>query len=167
MNRAILYSALASALVTAAWALPLLETDRYGETFVTYAQVDRPDGTFRRMLTTPETLAALDADAPLPDGTRILMESYYSPDQVGRVFHMHRIDGQWRFGSFAGDGPVDLSTSRLATCTGCHAGASETDYVFTRSALVAAREIGLSNISCNRRGRRPCNPETYLVGPDH
>ncbi|MEL7089957.1 MAG: hypothetical protein AAGL98_16190, partial [Planctomycetota bacterium] len=68
----------------AATGLP--ETDRYGETYVTYAQVDRPNGTYRRMLVTPETLVEMRPGEPLPDGTRILMESYYTPGEAGTVF---------------------------------------------------------------------------------
>ncbi len=153
-----------AALATAAWAASLVETDRYGETFITYAQVDRTNGTYRRMLTTPDVLAAARSGTPLPDGTRIFMESYYSPGQIGTVFHKQKVDGRWKYGSFSGQGPVDLTTRPQASCLSCHAQAAETDFTFTRPLLDAAPTVGLSTVICDRGGRTPCDPAVYLEG---
>lgn len=150
-----------------AQAGPLNETDRYGETFAAYAQVDRPDGSFRRMLTTPDVLATAQSGAPLPDGTRILMETYRRSGKLGTVFHKQKVDGRWHYGSFDGQGRVDLATRPQASCLSCHSRAAATDLTFTKPALTAARTMGLTQITCDRAGRRPCDLEVYLngVGP--
>jgi len=155
---------LSVALSTAAAAGSLVETNLYGENFVTYAQVNRTDGTYRRMLTTPDVLATVSRGMPLPDGTRILMESYYSPGQIGTVFHKQKVDGRWEYGSFSGQSPVDLTTRPQASCLSCHAQAAETDFTFTRRLLDAAPKVGLSIITCDRGGRSPCDPAIYVEG---
>ncbi|MEO1723872.1 MAG: hypothetical protein AAFR84_15895 [Pseudomonadota bacterium] len=147
----------------AAWAAALPATQRYGETFVTYAQVDRPDGSFRRMLTTPDALDDVVAGMPVPDGTRILMETWREPETLGTVFHKHKIDGRWEYGSFAGNGAVNLSTRPQASCLSCHAGAAETDFTYTFPALVAAPTVGMSTHFCDRGGRSPCSADVYAV----
>lgn len=151
-------------LASMAWASSLPETDRYGETFVTYAQVDRSDGSHRRMLTTPEVLERADSGAPLPEGTRILMETYYRPGELSTVFHAQKVEGRWQYGSFNGRGSVDLATRPQASCLSCHAAAAETDFTFTRPALDAALAQGLSQFRCDRGGRNPCALEVYSRG---
>ncbi|MEM8837703.1 MAG: cytochrome P460 family protein [Pseudomonadota bacterium] len=156
--------ALCVAMVPLAWAASLPETDRYGETFVVYAQVDRSDGTYRRMLTTPDVLNRLRNDEPLPDGTRILMETYYRPGELSTVFHKQKVEGKWQYGSFNGRGTVNLSTRPQASCLSCHARAAATDFTFTQPSLVAAPGQGLTRFTCDRGGRSPCDLETYLAG---
>lgn len=143
-------------------ASPLETTARYGAPFVTYVQVDRPDGSYRRMLTTPDVLAAAEAGQPLPDGARILMESHYSPGVVATVFLKEKVDGKWQYGSFPGGGPVDLSTRPQATCLSCHARAAETDFTFTKPSLDAALLRGMTRFACDRAGRSPCPLSHYL-----
>ncbi|MDX8355023.1 cytochrome P460 family protein [Cognatiyoonia sp. IB215182] len=151
-------------LAIAARALPLETTDRYGDAFVTYAQVDRADGTYRRMLTTPNVLSAVENGAEIPDGARILMETYYRPGSLSTVFQMRKDDGAWSFGSFNGNGTVDLTTRPQASCLSCHAGAAEQDFVFTRPSLERAGLQGEQALFCDRGGRRPCPLLTYSEG---
>ena len=82
------------AAAAAAGADTLTSTDRYGEPYVAYAQVDRTDGTYRRMLTTPDVLEVAQTGAPLPGGIRILMETYQCQGNRGNFFHKKRLDGQ-------------------------------------------------------------------------
>ncbi len=159
-----LLAALPILMAAAVWAETLTPTYRYGETFIAYAQVDRTDGTYRRMLTTPDVLAATDAGAPLPDGTRILMETYYSPGSLSTVFHKQKVDGQWHYGSFNGQGTVNLATLPQASCLSCHARAAETDFTFTKPSLDAAPTLGEARLTCDRGGRSPCDLHTYLEG---
>lgn len=154
--------AVIAALGTVLLASPMVSTDRYGGTFVTYAQVDRTDGTYRRMLTTPDVLEVAEQGEPLPDGARILMETYYSPGNLSTVFHMEKVDGQWWYGSFNGLGTVNLSTRPQASCLSCHSRAAETDFTFTRPSLDLARTLGETQVTCDRRGRSPCDLATYL-----
>lgn len=156
--------ALAVLGVAAFAATSLPETERYGETYVTYAQVDRPDGIYRRMLVTPETIATVRAGEPLPEGTRILMESHYSPGDVGIVFHKQKVDGQWQYGSFSGSDEPDFDTKPQASCVSCHARAAATDFTFTRPSLDAAPQNGLSHFICDRGGRSPCEAHVYVDG---
>ena len=149
-------------MAPAAGADPLTSTDRYGDTFVAYVQVDRTDGTYRRMLTTPDVLEAAEQGVPLPDGARILMETYYSPGSLSTVFHKEKVDGQWHYGSFNGRGAANLSTRPQASCLACHSGAAETDFTFTKPSLEAALTLGETQITCDRRGRSPCDLHVYL-----
>ncbi|MEO0976507.1 MAG: cytochrome P460 family protein [Pseudomonadota bacterium] len=164
MSRTLITLASAAAGMAAVAATGLPETDRYGETYVTYAQVDRPNGTYRRMLVTPETLAAIRPGAPLPDGTRILMESYYAPGEVGTVFHKEKVAGRWQYGSFSGAGEPRFETRPQASCLSCHATAAATDFTFTRPSLDAASQRGMSRFTCDRGGRSPCDPHVYSDG---
>lgn len=154
--------AIAAVVASVAWAAALPETDRYGEAYVTYAEVHRSDGTYRRMLTTPDVLKSARLGEPLPDGTRILMETYYRPEQLSTVFHKQKVDGKWLYGSFNGRGTVDLATRPQASCLSCHARAATTDFTFTRPSLDAAAALGLHRFDCDRGGRSPCEPEAYL-----
>ncbi len=160
---AVLATALAVTAMGLAMSAPIESTVRYGETFAAYAQVDRSDGTYRRMLTTPRAIELAKAGEPLPDGTRILMETYYSPGVLSTVFHKQKVDGRWQYGSFNGQGTVDLSTRPQASCLSCHARAAETDFTFTRPALDAAKVHGLSRSFCDNAGRSPCAPSAYRI----
>lgn len=143
-------------------ANPLEENNQYGEPLVTYAQVDRPDGTYRRMLISVEALAKIQKEQSLPNGTRILMESHGSTGVINTVFISEKVDGQWQFGSFPGGATADFSTRPQASCLSCHINAADTDFVFTRPSLNAALEIGTTYFSCDRRGRSPCELKHYL-----
>ncbi|MEM9872597.1 MAG: cytochrome P460 family protein [Pseudomonadota bacterium] len=160
----ILFALGAILISTAALAVPLSSTDRYGETFVAYAQVDRTDGSYRRMLTTPDVLEATEAGLPLPGGARILMETYYSPGNLSTVFHKQKVDGQWQYGSFNGLGTINLATRPQASCLSCHARAAETDFTFTRPSLDAALTLGETRLTCDRGGRSPCDLQSFLAG---
>ncbi|MEL7348267.1 MAG: cytochrome P460 family protein [Pseudomonadota bacterium] len=162
MRLAPLLAILGVVFAASAGAEMLTSTDRYGERFVAYAQVDRTDGTYRRMLTTVDVLEAAQSGAPLPDGARILMETYYSPGDLSTVFHKQKVDGQWRYGSFNGQGTVNLSTRPQASCLSCHARAAETDFTFTKPSLDAALSLGETQVTCDRGGRSPCNLSVYL-----
>lgn len=159
-----LFAAVVILVSTAALAATLSSTDRYGESFITYAQVDRTDGSYRRMLTTSDVLEAAQAGVPLPDGARILMETYYRPGEFSTVFHKQKVDGRWEYGSFNGMGTVNLSTRPQASCLSCHARAAETDFTFTRPALNSALQFGEGRMACDRGGRSPCDLESYLHG---
>lgn len=145
----------------------LEQTTRYGEELVVYALVDRSDGTYRRMLTSPEALELAKSCDPLPDGTRILMETFHAPGELSTVFHKQKVAGRWQYGSFNGLGEVDLSTRPQASCLSCHASAAETDFTFTRHALDAARSNGLSKSFCDRGGRKPCAASAYRIEAAH
>lgn len=134
---------------------------RYGIDLVPYAVVDRPDGSFRRMLTAPETLAALSGGGPLPDGTRVFMETYWSGDRVSIVHQARKMGGAWQYGSFSPDRPA-LSVRSQASCLSCHARAAETEFLFTGPSLFgAAVGEAADRFTCDRGGRRPCAPAVY------
>lgn len=171
MRRAVLILALgilSAATLPAASAqegeLAATTIQAYGLDLVPYATVRRNDGTYRRMLMAPDTLEALAADAPLPDGTRILMETYYRPDQVGTVFHKQKVRGKSQYGSFSAARP-DLTVQPRASCLSCHAGAARTDFTFTLPSIraVAAGDAP-SDFTCDRGGRSPCGAGTYRDG---
>ncbi len=166
-------SALVLILCTTAAGLAAVEKEpeapaeveaRYGLDLVPYATVRRSDGSYRRMWTPPETFAAVAAGGPPPEGARILMETYYSPGRVSMVFHMEKVGGRWRYGAFPASSP-DLATRPQASCISCHAGAAETDLVYTLPSLRAfASGRGASDFTCARGGRSPCDAETYRRG---
>lgn len=164
MVRTVIAIAVGAIGMTGLAAADLPQTDRYGETYVTYAQVDRPNGTYRRMLVTPETLSHVRPGEPLADGARILMESYYTPGEVGTVFHKQKVAGRWQYGSFSGADEADFETRPQASCLSCHAAAADTDFTFTRPSLDAASQHGVSRFSCDRGGRSPCDPHVYRDG---
>ncbi len=169
---AVFTAALAAALVLALGARthaaeragePAAARD-YGLALSHYATVRRSDGTYRRMLATPDAIAAAKAGQSAPDGARILMETFYRPGAASTVFHMEKVDGRWRFGSFS-QGAVDLSTAPRASCATCHIGAAETDLVYTMPSLAAFAEGGgPSDFTCARGGRAPCDASVYVAG---
>ena len=136
----------------------------YGPAPVPYATVTRPAGTYRRMLTAPDTLEAVIAGKLPLYGARILMETYNRPSKVGTVSHKLRSGDRWEYGSFPVARP-DLAISSRASCLFCHVGAAETDLTYTGPSLDrvgagAAEEV----FSCTRRGRLPCAPAIYAEG---
>ncbi|MEP2784989.1 MAG: hypothetical protein ABJP33_21540 [Pseudoruegeria sp.] len=165
LRMVLIASGVAAALLSAtAVAETLVETNRYGGTYIAYAQVHRPDGTYRRMLTTLDILEAAASGAPLPNGTHILMESYYAPGEIGTVFHKRKVDGKWQYGSFSGTGNIDLSTEPRVSCLSCHAQVVKTDFTFTHQLMEHALADGFSTVHCNRTGRTPCDAVTYRFG---
>ena len=171
MFRAAVILALATLSATALLTASAQENDlaapaiqAYGLDLVPYATVRRDDGTYRRMLIASDVLPSVVPDAPLPDGTRILMETYYRPDQVGTVFHKRKIRGKWQYGSFSGARP-DLTVQPRASCLACHAGAARTDFTFTLPSIRAvAAGNAPSDFTCDRGGRSPCGADTYRGG---
>lgn len=85
----------------------------------------------------PSELLAPDGSfvAPFPDGT-IVVKERLDPEAlwVDRIYVMEKVEGAWSYGfydrtadgTFAGQ---DLGTDNF--CSGCHQGASGTDFVFT------------------------------------
>ena len=136
----------------------------YGPAFLAYARVQRHDGSYRRMLITPESLAALEQGDALPEGTRILMETYYRPDNVSTVFHKQKRDGDWLYGSFPASRP-NLEVRARSSCAACHTRAAETDRTFTLPSIwSAAAGLGPSDFACERVGRMPCSLDVYSEG---
>ena len=138
----------------------------YGLDLVHYATVRRTDGSFRRMLITRAELAALEAGDPLPDGARILMETYRSPDRLGTVFHKQKQDGRWLYGAFSGQAAEpNLSVQPRASCLSCHTRAAATDFTYTYPSLQAvAAGAAATDFACDRSGRAPCDLEVYRGG---
>lgn len=161
---ALVWAVTVSASETLAEERSTQEIQRYGLDLVPYATVRRPDGSYRRMLTAPETLEALAATDRPPEGARILMETYYRPGRVATVFHMQKVAGRWAYGSFPAGTP-DLTTRPQASCLSCHGGAAATDLVYTLPSLRAvAAGQSASDFTCDHGGRSPCGAETYLEG---
>lgn len=167
ITRVIAASAGAAALgwiAAQAETLGLETVDDYGVATVAYATVKRSDGSYRRMLVTPDALPSLAAGGAPPDGTRILMETYYRPGEVSTVFHMQKVEARWHYGSFPSTRP-NLAVRPQASCLACHARAAETDLVFTLPSLQAAAfSQGEAVFHCDRGGRSPCPPEVYQEG---
>ncbi len=136
----------------------------YGPALLAYARVQRNDGSYRRMLITPESLDALEHGDALPEGTRILMETYYRPDRVSTVFHKQKRGGDWLYGSFAASRP-NLEVTARSSCAACHTRAAKTDSTFTLPSIwSAAAGLGPSDFACERGGRTPCGLDTYSEG---
>lgn len=149
--------------VGAAMAQAPVET-QYGEDVVAYATVRRNDGTYRRMLVSKWALDPKATDGSVPDGTRILMETYYRPGVVSTIFHARKVGSSWHYGSFSAGSP-NLETRSRASCLSCHAEAADTDLVFTLPSLFAFAAGGsLSDFACERGGRSPCGSTVYRQG---
>lgn len=135
----------------------------YGPDLLAYATVERPDGTYRRMLVSPQALTGTP-DGAVPDGTRILMETYYRPGEVGTVFHKLKQNGRWEYGSFPASNP-NLATRPQASCLSCHVGAADTDLTYTKPSLDRVASGGaLEVFHCDRSGRQPCRARVYNRG---
>lgn len=158
----------------------------YRDSFIQYATVDRPDGLTRTLFISPESFAALQSGAPLPNGTRIIIEAFEgTPGETGRLvagdmlpfIHMAekrkswRLDelhtsakvGDWNFASFESDTrvPADPNTpgENLNDCFTCHdSSASPTrDFIFTRRNIdLFASTKTPQYIVCNQPDRIPC-----------
>ena len=138
----------------------------YGLDLVRYATVERTDGSYRRMLIDRMSLEALARDGVLPDGTRILMETYRSPGRVGTVFHKQKTDGRWLYGSFSGrSAEANLDVRPQASCLSCHTRAADTDFTYTLPSLNAVAAGAAETVfACDRGGRAPCDLAIYRNG---
>ena len=135
---------------------------KYDRKLAHYATVFRSDGSFRQMFIAPHSLAALQPGELLPNGTLIVMETWYSPEDLGAVFIKQKQDGEWRYGSFNPDHP-DYQMSFGGSCHRCHAPFPDTDFTLTKPLLEAAlRTRQVQTAYCDRAGRTPCAPEAYL-----
>ncbi len=142
---------------------PVENADDHGIDVVPYAIVQRSDGTYRRMLIDRASLEKTAPGGDLPDGTRILMETYYSPGRRSTVFHKERVDGKWLYGSFPSGRP-SLDTRNQMSCLSCHTRAAATDFTFTLPSIWQVAEGGaMSDFRCERGGRSPCPLDHYTA----
>ncbi|WP_088889678.1 hypothetical protein [Leptolyngbya ohadii] len=103
---------------------------------------------------------------PLPDGTLIVMETWYSPENLGAVFVKQKRNGEWQYGSFSLDRP-NCQMRFSGSCHSCHAPFPETDFTLTEPLLEAALQTRqVQTAHCDRPGRTPCNPEAYIPDAD-
>jgi len=137
-------------------------SDNYGLDLVHYTTVERSDGTYRRMLIERAALDAVRETGTIPDGTRILMETYYNPGELSTVFHKQKSGERWRYGSFNGLGEPNLRVGVGLSCLTCHTGAAETDLTFTKPSVIAVAKGAAPTVqTCDRGGRRPCALHLY------
>lgn len=135
---------------------------RYERRLAHYGTVSRSDGSFRQMFIEEGAIASVQPGEPLPNGTLIVMETWYSPKTVGTVFVKQKQAGEWQYGSFNPDQP-DYQMSFRGSCHTCHAPFPETDFTLTKPLLEAAlRTQRVQTAYCNRPGRTPCQPEAYI-----
>lgn len=144
--------------------------DRYDRRLVHYATVSRSDGSFRQMFIDENSIpggmagpnAVVQPGEVLPDGTLIVMETWYSPENIGTVFVKQKQDGEWQYGSFSPDRP-DYQLSFSGSCHSCHAPFPDTDFTLTKPLLEAALKTQqVQTAFCDRPGRTPCEPEIYI-----
>ncbi len=133
--------------------------------FVYYGTVERPDGSFRRMSIDQVSAPQVQPDQPLPEGTTILMETWYSPERASTVFVKTKQAGGWVYGSFR-PGQPDLSAQERASCHRCHVPFQEVDGTLTLPLLIASLQTDQPpTVLCDRPGRLPCDPEAYQPDP--
>ncbi|MBZ0297972.1 MAG: cytochrome P460 family protein [Anaerolineae bacterium] len=155
----------------------------YQDTFVRYAQVERPDGTIRDLYISPNAVGR----GSLPDGTTILIEGYHAAeDDSGEYLHdadghyikgepfemLHVIQkrgnwtdadfpgetrtGNWNFGSFEAATGERFEEDLLA-CFNCHNATPRTDFIYSRPQLNNyARTDLLQYFYCDVTGRLAC-----------
>lgn len=146
------------AIAPSSWQTQL----KYDRSLIHYATVSRSDGSFRQMFVEESAIAAIQPGEPLPDDTLIVMETWYSPETVGIVFVKQKQDGEWLYGSFNPAQP-DYQMSFSGSCHRCHAPFLETDFTLTKPLLEAALQTRqVQTALCNRPGRTPCEPATYV-----
>ena len=143
---------------------------KYDRPLAHYATVSRSDGSFRQMFVNEETIskgtaepnAAIQPGKPLPNGTLIVMETWYSPENLGTVFVKQKQNGEWQYGSFSPDLP-DYQMHFSGSCHSCHAPFPETDFTLTKPLLEAALQTRqVQTAHCDLAGRTPCAPEVYI-----
>lgn len=142
-------------------ATPLQVETKYDRSLAHYATVSRNDGSFRQMFVESNAIATIQREEPLPDGTLIVMETWYSPENLGTVFVKQKHNGEWQYGSFSPDRP-DYQMSFSGSCHSCHAPFPDTDFTLTKPLLKAALQTRRVQAAyCDRAGRTPCDPEVY------
>lgn len=135
---------------------------KYDRRLAHYATVFRSDGSFRQMFIDEAAIAAIQPGKPLPNGTLIVMETWYSPENLGTVFVKQKQEGRWQYGSFNPAQP-DYQMSFSSNCHSCHVPFWEQDFTLTKPLLEAALQTRQVQTSfCNRAGRAPCNPKAYI-----
>jgi hypothetical protein len=143
---------------------------KYDRNLAHYATVSRNDGSFRQMFVNSDAIpkgaaepnATIQPGKPLPDGTLLVMETWYSPENVGTVFVKQKQNGEWQYGSFSPDRP-NYQMQFSGSCHSCHAPFPETDFTLTKPLLEAALQTRrVQTAYCDRAGRTPCNPEAYI-----
>jgi hypothetical protein len=135
---------------------------KYDRTLAHYATVSRSDGSFRQMFVNSDAIAAIQPGEPLPDGTLLVMETWYSPKNLGTVFIKQKQNGEWQYGSFSSDRP-DYQIGFSGSCHSCHSPFPETDFTLTKPLLEAALQSRqVQTAYCDRAGRSPCDPEAYI-----
>ncbi|MBD3887429.1 cytochrome P460 family protein [Phormidium tenue FACHB-886] len=140
---------------------------KYDRTLAHYATVSRSDGSFRQMFVNEESIAAIQPGEPLPNGTLLVMESWYSPENLGTVFVKQKQNGEWQYGSFSPDRP-NYQMRFSGSCHRCHAPFSEIDFTLTKPLLeIALQTRQVQTAYCNRSGRTPCASEAYIPNPSH
>ncbi|MDX2212299.1 MAG: cytochrome P460 family protein [Oculatellaceae cyanobacterium bins.114] len=135
---------------------------KYDLSFAHYATVSRSDGSFRQMFVNEEAITTIQPEKPLPDGTLIVMETWYSPENLGTVFVKQKQNGEWQYGSFSPDRP-NYQMRFSGSCHSCHAPFPKTDFTLTKPLLEAAVQTRqVQTAYCDRAGRTPCAPEAYI-----
>ncbi len=135
---------------------------KYDRSLAHYATVSRHDGSFRQMFVNEEAIVAIEPGEPLPDGTLIVMETWYSPENLGTVFVKQKQNGEWQYGSFSPDRP-NYQMRFSNSCHSCHAPFPETDFTLTKPLLEAALQTRqVQTAYCDRAGRTPCDPQAYI-----
>jgi hypothetical protein len=160
---------------------PMALPPDYRDTFVNYARVDRSDGISRNLYISPDSMAAVAAGQPLPEGTTLIIEAYFSDgvgsdgrlsqDTLDPEIHMAefrstwRIEdlaasshvGGWNFGAFDYDTGEVVAETPLNDCFSCHEGAQRTEFVFSDWVLDSYAASGeVVYRYCPRPGRLPC-----------
>lgn len=145
-----------------ATTLPLQIQAKYDRQLAHYATVARADGSFRQMFIEQPVIDRIQPGTPLPDGTLIVMETWYSPTNVGTVFVKQKQNGDWQYGSFS-PGQPNYQMRSGGSCHSCHAPFPETDFTLTKPLLDAALKTQRVQTSvCDRPGRTPCEAESYI-----
>lgn len=143
---------------------------KYDRSLAHYATVSRSDGSFRQMFVNEEAIhrrsaesnATIQPGKPLSDGTLIVMETWYSPENLGTVFVKQKQNGEWQYGSFSPD-RLNYQMRFSGSCHSCHAPFPETDFTLTKPLLEAALQTRqVQTAYCDRAGRTPCDPTAYI-----
>jgi hypothetical protein len=136
---------------------------KYDRSLAHYATVSRNDGSFRQMFVNEEAIVVIEPGEPLPDGTLIVMETWYSPENLGTVFVKQKQNGEWQYDSFSPDRPNYQQMRFSNSCHSCHAPFPETDFTLTKPLLEAALQTRqVQTAYCDRAGRTPCDPQAYI-----
>lgn len=135
---------------------------KYGRTLAHYATVSRNDGSFRRMFIEETAIADIQPGKSLADGTLIVMETWYSPENLSTVFVKQKRNGKWEYSSFNPTVP-NYQMSFSGSCHSCHAPFQKQDFTLTLPLLEAALKTRqVQTAYCDRPGRTPCEPKAYV-----